>query len=531
MSAGAPATAAARPAPAPPPGPGVRRLRAAPGRRLATLLLPLLAACAQLPELDLNPLLRIEQRPDGAVEIEALGPLIALRDGPDGFSHALRPLYQHKANHGLPVTDWLAPFGRRFVVEDGTRWRFWPLVWAGETRHGPAGDAWNLVVFPVVFAGDGPADGDGYFALWPLGGRMTGLFGLKHYDFALWPLFMRTEMDITEPSVSWTVLLGAGWTTGGPRDGSWRILPFYRHRLVRHADGTLRTDQRTVAWPFVTWGQDFLDTSAPSRRWAVWPFVGRDVSDRWVRNTWLWPFLTVNRETVAPEGREPAFRYDLPWPILHWARDEQHEAFRLWPFYSRQEFEDLRSTAWLIPLGDGTAFGVPFVWQRWSRDRTTSDEAWPRAWYERSDTHVVPFWHSSERRVEGREGLDTQAQAWPFVHHDRTAGGRLDAGLLSLVPVRNYEFLRPFEELWSPFWTLARSRSDGRAHEQRLLFDLVVRREDEQGLRISVPVLYSRRPEPGGVARHAFLWGLVTVRADQAGTAAVSLLGLDLWRR
>ena len=82
----------------------------------AALALP---GCGAFPQLDLNPLLRVEHTPDGATEVEALGPLLAFRSGPDGFSHALRPLYQHKANHGLGVTDWLAPFGRRFEVQDG----------------------------------------------------------------------------------------------------------------------------------------------------------------------------------------------------------------------------------------------------------------------------------------------------------------------------------------------------------------------------------------------------------------------------
>src|SRR5262245_59087905 len=58
------------------------------------------AGCASivssLPEMDWNPLIRVEHRPGGATEVEALGPLIDLRAGPEGFSHAVRPFYQHK---------------------------------------------------------------------------------------------------------------------------------------------------------------------------------------------------------------------------------------------------------------------------------------------------------------------------------------------------------------------------------------------------------------------------------------------------
>src|SRR5262245_4686287 len=81
-------------------------------------LLP--AGCAgllqALPEMDWNPLLRVEHTPEGAVEVEALGPLVDLRAGPEGVSHALRPLYQHKAfGADSSQTDWLAPLGRTFT--------------------------------------------------------------------------------------------------------------------------------------------------------------------------------------------------------------------------------------------------------------------------------------------------------------------------------------------------------------------------------------------------------------------------------
>ena len=65
-------------------------------RPLLALILLGLAGCRSLPELDWNPLIRIEHTTDGAVEIEALGPLIDIRDGPDGLSHAFRPFYQPK---------------------------------------------------------------------------------------------------------------------------------------------------------------------------------------------------------------------------------------------------------------------------------------------------------------------------------------------------------------------------------------------------------------------------------------------------
>ena len=472
--------------------------------------------CRSLPEMDWNPLIRVEHTSDGAVEIEAIGPLVDIRDGPDGTSHAFRPLYQHKANYGLPVTDFLAPFGRRFVTEDGSRWRLWPLIWSGETNYSPEGTRWSGVFFPFIFAGNGPDEGDGYFAFWPIGGRMRNLFGLETYDFFLWPLFMRTRMEITEQSTSWTVLLLGGWTTGGPRDGSWRFLPFYRRRLVRHANGTLRTDLKTVLWPFFTWGLDHGDSRDPATRHSFWPLYGYEAGETWHRTTILWPFFRFNRETEEAGGR---FLTDAPWPIYRNSRDEKREQFRIFPFYTHHKSRDLDSTMVLI-----------LFWHRKSTGRSP-DEGYPPVDYKRTDTYLVPFWHNSSRTLEGREGEDTQYQLWPLFHSDSEVRGRRDAGFFSFVPVRNMEFMRPVEELYSFIWTLWRHRSDGTRHETRFLFDMVLYRESPEGVRISIPFLYSQRPEGLGAQRHQVLWGLLGTSIDGSGLKDVKLAGMTLWRR
>jgi hypothetical protein len=484
------------------------------------VLVTTLTGCASLPDIDLNPLIRIEQRPDGSTEIEALGPLIAIRSGPEGVSHAVRPLYQHKANGSRSVTDWLAPFGRHFVVEGGTRWRFWPLVWSSETHQDSEGSRWNAVVFPLVFAGSGPAPNDSYFAFFPFAGRTHGIFGLHTFDFFLWPLFMRTHTEITEPSDSWTVLLLGGWTDGGPRAGSWRLLPFYRHRIVRDPAGNLRTDLHTAPWPFFTWGKDAQDTEAPSTRWSLWPLASYESSRKWTRTSWFWIFR-ASRETDPPPSEGGDFIYELPWPLFHWSREDDTSRFWFFPFYSHYVSPDLDSQVFLPPL----------VWSRQSRGRTLEGGGWPPRSYERSDFNVVPFWHSSRRTVEDREGADTQQQLWPLYHSDRTVAGRSNQAFPSLAPVRRFEFMRPFDELYSPFWTLWRRRSDGSHTETRLLFDTTLIRQEDDGLRVSVPFLYSRRPGRDGVSTHAVLWGLLGGRTDAAGWSAFSVLGFDVWTR
>ncbi len=503
--------------------PLARRLLSAAARAAPVLLL---GGCASLlhalPEMDWNPLLRVEHAADGVTELEALGPLVDVRAGPEGVSHALRPLYQHKAFGEASQTDWLAPLGRTFTNRSGTKWRFWPFVWAGETTDTPAGTDWQVMVFPLVFAGNGPKDDDGYFAIFPLAGRTRGLLGMDTFDFFLWPLFMRSHMEVTEPSTSWTVLLLFGWTTGGPRDGSWRALPFWRHRLERNADGSLRTDQHSMLWPFFTWGSDDLDTRAPSERLAIWPLWSHEESDTWSRTTWLWPFFRMNEQKVPPPEQGGEFLHDLPWPFFRRERGEDgRSTFRIFPFWSHQTMPEVDSISFVFPLG----------WWRTVTLRAAESEDWPPVDGQREDLYVIPFHHSSRRTLEGRAGEDSEWQTWPLFHADRGADGREDFGTLSLVPARNIELMKPADELYSFLWTPWRHRSDGVHHETRLLFDTVMWRTGPDATRVSVPFFYSQRPEPGGVALRQVLWGLFGARSDEAGLLSFSVLGLDLWRR
>ncbi len=498
-----------------------RSRRAAVLRRGAAALLLLAGgACTTARAPDFAPLLRVEPAPGGAVEIEALGPLLAARSGPEGFSHALRPLYQHKAAGAQSVTDALPPLGRVFTDRSGTTFRFWPLVWAGEMDDSAAGRRWGAIVFPLIAAGDGPADDDGYFAVFPLAGTTRNVLGVDRFDFVLWPLWMRTEISVREPGVSTSLLLLFGWTSGGPRDGSWRALPFWRHRVWREPDGTLRTDQHTALWPFFTWGGDALQTDDPVTRHAFWPFYGWESNASWFRLTLLWPFFRFQSATPPPDVDAPdAFLYDFPWPLLRLSHGPEGSVVRCFPFYSRQTTEQVDSRSFLWPLG----------WRRHDVGRT--EEQGRLTSYERSTLSFIPLLHAGRRTLATRAEPDTHVQVWPFFHDEQGSDGRIDRAFPSLIPFRHTRLMRPLDEVLSPWLTLWRRRSDGARDERRLLLDTVLWRRESEGLRVSVPLLWSRRPQAGGGARHQTLWGLFGWDTDAEGLCALNLAGWTAWRR
>jgi hypothetical protein len=255
-------------------------------------------------------------------------------------------------------------------------------------------------------------------------------------------------------------------------------------------------------------------------RYAFWPFFAWESSDTWFRSTYLWPFFRVNRSTDPSVEEGGDFFYDLPWPIYRNARSPGDSTFRIFPLYSHRVRPEIDSTSFLIPLG----------WWRKSEARTV-DYGLPPRDVHRESFRFVPFFYSGRRTVAGREGADTEQQFWPLFHDDHGAHGREDMGVLSLLPGRDLPWLKPADELYSPIWTLWRHQSDGISHETRILFDTTMWRTGPEGTRVSVPFLYSQRPEPGGVALHQVLWGLLGTRVDDEGLRGILVLGLPLWER
>jgi hypothetical protein len=302
------------------------------------------------------------------------------------------------------------------------------------------------------------------------------------------------------------VLLLGGWTTGGPRDGSWRVLPFYRHRIWRAPDGTPRTDQHTVLWPFFTWGYDHMDTET-SERTGVWPLYSHEHSDSWYRTTVLWPFFRFNRERVEDD---PDFSYHLPWPLFRWSRVDDTEHLRLFPFYSRYDSQDLSSRAWVLGLIRDMRFpGRDAIPTQRTRD-------------------VFLFWHDAY--LDNDDGRETHRQLWPIAHRDLAGDGRLDESILSITPFRHVAFMQPVEESWQPLFTAWRTRRDGDVTETRGAWDMYFHRVGPEGESLSVPG-YSVRPDGPGRSVTRWAGGAITTREDAEGRSSISVLGFETWRR
>ena len=106
-----------------------------------------------------------------------------------------------------------------------------------------------------------------------------------------------------------------------------------------------------------------------------------------------------------------------------------------------------------------------------------------------------------------------------------------EAAFPSLIPFRYMSWGEPMNDVYGPLLTLWRKRGMTDLQETRLVLDMFLFRNSREGRRISIPFLYGRRPEAGGISRHQLLWGVFAWRTGPRGLDSLTLLGLDLWTR
>ncbi len=385
---------------------------------------------------------------DGRVRTRALGPLVEWTSGKDGYAlKAVRPLFAASEH---PETGWRRwefawPVATAKRLED--KERSWRVLLAYGYRFdlaSPAGRR-RLWVLPFYFQGR-DLHGRRYLAVFPLGGRIREFLWQDTIDFALFPLWMRSQVnDVVTHDVLWPFL--SRTRGGGVRRH--RVLPFYGYS---YRPG--RFEKRFVLWPVFT-SATYLPPGAEGRAFMVFPLWAR------VRltgqSTWavLPPFFRVDRNQRL---RSVA----APWPFLRYSSGEVDQ-FHLWPLFGRKRRQGIQNSFLLWPLGWREKIDRgPWVLRRYK---------------------VLPFYQyevqrarragpGGERAVRSRD-----VHVWPLGSYRRVEDRRR-LRVLDLWPVKNQA---PVERNWAPLWTLFEHRARGADSETELLWGLYRRSRREGG--------------------------------------------------
>jgi len=407
------------------------------------------------------------------------GPFVdTIRSPEDWTFRAVRPLWSTWSNPGLETTnsEYLWPVASKRRQEEQRSWRVllsWGWNWDvddPESRH-------RLWILPFYFQGRSK-NGHDYLALFPLGGTIREFAFWDRIDFALFPLWVRSQMgDIEANTWLWPFIS----RTSGKGVERFRVFPFYGYN---EREG--RGRKTFVLWPFWTHVRYTMPGSSGTG-WILFPLTGHlKLTDQ---ETW-WVLPPFFRVSVGDEQN----RIFGPWPFYQREKGEV-DKFYLWPLYGRKQLAGVDQRFFLWPLGH--------------YEKSTQPTG------VKSRLHLLPFFrhYTSEPSevMKGEEMSSSYTKVWPLYSHLSKGDGEVRRTVIpDLNPMRG----GPIERNYAPFWRLyMRSEVEDRVDTEVLwgLYRSLKRGEDYR-YRSLFPLFSWSREEEGG--HFSLLKGLLARERD-----------------
>jgi hypothetical protein len=459
-------------------------------------LLPVLALAGVVqaaPVHDFGCLVSSGENLDGAGRVQALGPVVESRSGPEAtYRRALRPFFVYERDRrGREMLDILWPVGTISRWQGETTWRFLTAFGVDCDNEDPESRS-RTWILPFFFWGRN-AGGERYGAVFPLGGRIDGFLG-RDVSFVLFPLYSHSRInDLDTHNVLWPLIS----KTTSTNLHQFRVFPFYGRSIKKNA-----WNKTFVLWPF--WNSVQYDyPGARGRGYVLFPLLGHvKLEDQ---ETWMLlpPFF---RRTVGPAGREGCY----PWPFIQTSSGKV-DKFYLWPLYGRKIEGQAQRSFWLWP----------FVWQRhdvWKPNETDRFRVFP-----------VFYTESSHRTEAPAQVTDRYVSIWPLVSYVRSGDDYKRVRLLDLWPFRD---TAPIERNLAPWWTVYRYECRANGRESELLWGMVRWGNLCEGAHYGsvFPLAsWSRDTKADAHREWDFLKGLVGYRRSEAGRE-YRLLYVIHWR-
>jgi hypothetical protein len=388
---------------------------------------------------------------------EAAGPLFYDEQTEEQHTWAVPPLISLTRNPGqeLKEFDMLYPVLSYDRYGEQYRWQFFQILsWAG----GPTQTATNrhrFTLFPVYFQQRSSQPEDNYTAVFPFYGHLKHRLFKDEMSFVMFPLYGETrKRDVVTDNYVYPFFHlrhGDGLT-------GWQLWPFVGEE---HKDITTRTnrfgdeesvpghDSRFVLWPFYFEDRMGLGSDNPQWQLASLPLFSLVRSPKRDSTTVLWPFFSHVTD------RDKQYReWDLPWPLMVFARGEGKTTTRVFPFYSHAQSPTLESDFVLWPVYKYNRAQMPPL--------------------DRVRKRILFFLYSDITDKNTQTGKDDRrVDLWPFYLYQRDFNGstRLQ------VPALLETFVHGSHKVprnWSPVWTLWRSEHNAKtgASSQSLLWNL-----------------------------------------------------------
>ncbi len=388
--------------------------------------------------------------PSSAVQAPA-GLEPSLAPGP-----ASRPATQSPTQSASHHLRFLSPFfdfrwgpeERRYTVLALYRYQSLPQPYSGEDVD------WML--FPFLYGGSDPDEGS-YFAFFPLGGKLRGLFAQDEIHFALFPLYWHArDRERHSLHVAWpfhnTVW---GRNQFGGKESGWRLWPFYGRYQSLTADGKLRHDRGFIFWPFYIRGKDEMNVN-PTEVFFTLPFYGERTNRRTETHAYLWPFFQTHYDRKY--DRKTYMGFLIPYRLTDGQVD-------LWPLFGVKRWSRGLELGGTVRRNYRHYFLWPIERYDWATDgiqETTRFWLLPLLWH---------FHYIDTNTLE----TESEWTAWPIFRY-RRVGRSVSFDLISPLWFRREDY----DRLYSRWFNVFRYRWKPEISGWELAYGfLMYRREDE----------------------------------------------------
>ena len=238
---------------------------------------------------------------------------------------------------------------RRFGTE--YRWQVVQVFSFAGGRDQQEKESRRFTLFPIYFQQRSPVPADNYTAVFPLYGHLENRLFRDDIFFVLFPIYGRSRSrDVVTDNYLYPFFhLRRGDSLRG-----WQFWPLAGHE---HKDPLTRTngfgdpeleeghDDKFVLWPVLFQNRSGIGSQNPATERGVLPFYSDLRSPQRDSTTVLWPFIShvTDRDKKYKE-------WDVPWPLIVFARGEGKTISRVWPFCSWATNSSLESDFYLWPL-------------------------------------------------------------------------------------------------------------------------------------------------------------------------------------
>ncbi|MCC6274220.1 MAG: hypothetical protein IT569_00020, partial [Leptospiraceae bacterium] len=169
--------------------------------------------------------------------------------------------YERQSDHKYQTV--LYPLFYREKTNHWEKWSFLFIFSKDTAIHPDTGEDTDFILSPFLQWGKGETDRERYLAFFPFFGSIRSKITWSEINFFLFPLYANWQYkEFKAHAIIWPLILFGSSETRH----EYRFLPFFS---IKEHIGKYR--HFSVLWPFIQWGNDFMDKKEPTSYAFFWP--------------------------------------------------------------------------------------------------------------------------------------------------------------------------------------------------------------------------------------------------------------------